>query len=320
MTAASSPLSVVFAGTPEFSATVLESLCKKSDHKLLAVYTQPDRRAGRGRTLRPSAVKVAAQTLDIPVYQPATLSDVQTQEQLAGLGADIMVVVAYGLILPQVVLDMFPHGCVNVHASLLPRWRGAAPIQRAILAGDEETGVTIMQMDAGLDTGDMLAKAAVPIGAQDTAEDVHDRLALAGSELLLHCLDDIADGLSVGQVQDPDLACYAEKLKKQEGLLQWQQAAPVLHRLVRAFTPWPGAFTVFEGANLKVLQVELLAEQTDAEPGLILRASAEGIDVACGQGVLRLLKIQLPGGKPLAAKDFLNARQQVRAGYQLGSG
>jgi methionyl-tRNA formyltransferase len=308
-------LKIIFAGTPEFAASSLAALLD-SEHEVLAVYTQPDRPAGRGRKLTASPVKALALKHNLPVLQPVSLRDEAAQQELAAWKADVMVVVAYGLILPEAVLAAPRLGCINVHASLLPRWRGAAPIQRAILAGDEETGVTIMQMDKGLDTGDMLRIVRCPIEPTDTAGILHDRLADLGASALLDVLTVIAQGNAQPVSQDDSLACYAEKLQKAEAQIDWQQSAEELSLLVRAFNPWPVAFTRLEEKNLRIWLAEALPMAAEAEPGTVLAESREGIDVATGKGVLRVKQLQMPGGKALSAEQFLNAHSLL--GVQLG--
>lgn len=309
-TTKAAPLRIIFAGTPEFAARSLEALLT-TEHEVIAVYSQPDRPAGRGQKLTPSPVKVLAEQHNIPVYQPVTLRDAEAQQQLADLKADLMVVVAYGLILPQVVLDTPRLGCINVHGSLLPRWRGAAPIQRAIYFGDAETGVTIMQMEAGLDTGPMLLKTQLEITATDTAETLHDKLALQGGEALKQAVDALSLGTLVAEVQDDSLSNYAEKLSKAEGELDWNQSAVQLDRVVRAFNPWPVAWTLFNGQPLRIWQAQPEATQSDLPVGTVISSDKTGVLVACGEGALRLKTLQLPGKKALAVADILNSRKDL---------
>ncbi|WP_431483037.1 methionyl-tRNA formyltransferase [Pseudomonas solani] len=310
-------LRLVFAGTPEFAAEHLKALLD-TPHSIVAVYTQPDRPAGRGQKLMPSPVKQLALQHGIPVMQPPTLRDADAQAELKALGADLMVVVAYGLILPQVVLDTPRLGCINSHASLLPRWRGAAPIQRAVQAGDAESGVTVMQMEAGLDTGPMLLKVVTPITADDTGGSLHDRLAALGPQAVVQAIGQLAAGTLVGEVQDDALATYAHKLNKDEARLDWSRPADELERLVRAFNPWPICHSTLGGEPLKVLAAQLGEGQ--GQPGQILAASKDGLTVACGSGALRLTRLQLPGGKPLSFADLFNSRrEQFAAGLVLGA-
>ncbi|ROR34252.1 methionyl-tRNA formyltransferase [Inmirania thermothiophila] len=312
---AASPLRVIFAGTPAFAVPSLEALLG-AGHAVVAVYTQPDRPAGRGRRPRPSPVKEAALAAGLAVRQPRTLRDAAEQAALAALGADLMVVVAYGLLLPPPVLAAPRLGCVNVHASLLPRWRGAAPIQRAILAGDGETGVCLMQMDEGLDTGPVLARAATPIGPEETAGELHDRLAGMGARLLVEALPALARGELAPVPQDEAQATYAEKLAKEEAVLDFARPAEELARRVRAFNPWPVAEArLDDGTRLRVWRARALPGG-GGEPGRVLAAGREGVDVATGRGVLRILELQRPGGRPLAAGDFVNALPL--AGRRLG--
>ncbi|MCE0914409.1 methionyl-tRNA formyltransferase [Pseudomonas sp. NMI760_13] len=307
---------IVFAGTPEFAAEHLKALLD-SPYEIVAVYTQPDRPAGRGQKLMPSAVKALAVAHDIPVYQPQTLRNADAQAELAALKPDLMVVVAYGLILPQVVLDIPRLGCINSHASLLPRWRGAAPIQRAVEAGDAESGVTVMRMEAGLDTGPMLLKVVTPIGADDTGGTLHDRLAEMGPPAVVQAIAGLADGSLQGEVQDDALATYAHKLNKDEARIDWSRPAVELERLIRAFNPWPVCHSTLDGESVKVLAANLSTGQ--GAPGEILSASKDGLVVACGDGALSLTRLQLPGGKALAFSDLFNSRREKFAsGKVLG--
>ncbi|MFG0456691.1 methionyl-tRNA formyltransferase [Shewanella mangrovisoli] len=301
------PLNIIFAGTPDFAARHLQALIN-SHHNVIAVYTQPDRPAGRGKKLTASPVKELAVSHDIPVYQPGSLRKEPAQQELAALNADIMVVVAYGLILPKVVLDTPRLGCINVHGSILPRWRGAAPIQRALWAGDKETGVTIMQMDVGLDTGDMLLKTYLPIEDEDTSATLYEKLALQGPDALLQALEGLANGTLAAEKQDEALANYAEKLSKEEARLDWRKSATQLWQEVRAFNPWPVSYFEHQGNTIKVWQTQVSTSSSNAAPGTIISASKKGIEVATGDGVLTLLSMQLPGKKPLSVADILNAR------------
>lgn len=310
-------LRLVFAGTPEFAAEHLQALLD-TPHQIVAVYTQPDRPAGRGQKLMPSPVKQLALQHGLPVLQPPTLRDPAAQEELRALAPDLMVVVAYGLILPQVVLDIPRLGCINSHASLLPRWRGAAPIQRAVQAGDAESGVTVMQMEAGLDTGPMLLKVTTPITAADTGGSLHDRLAQLGPQAVVQAIAGLAAGTLQGEVQDDALATYAHKLNKDEARIDWNRPADELERLVRAFNPWPICHSTLDGQPLKVLAAE--PAEGRGQPGQILDASKDGLTVACGEGALRLTRLQLPGGKPLAFADLYNSRrEQFAPGQVLGA-
>ncbi|PKH05829.1 methionyl-tRNA formyltransferase [Moritella sp. Urea-trap-13] len=303
------PLRIIFAGTPDFAAKHLSALLN-SEHEVIAVYSQPDRPAGRGKKLKLSDVKQLAVSHEIPVYQPVSLRNEEAQQQLLALNADLMVVVAYGLILPQIVLDT-PHlGCINVHGSLLPRWRGAAPIQRSIWAGDAETGVTIMQMDLGLDTGAMLHKVTCPIAADETSASLYDRLAELGPQGLLETLVQISNNTAVAQVQDDAQANYASKLSKEEANIDWTQSAVAIERQVRAFNPWPVSYTQIAEQNVKIWQASVSEDTTDAQPGTVIAATKLGIQVATGDGVLTLLNLQLAGKKAMPVQDILNARKE----------
>ena len=304
----SAPLKIIFAGTPDFAARHLDALLA-SEHQVTGVFTQPDRPAGRGNKLTPGPVKVLAQTHGIPVFQPKSLRPEENQQLVADLQADIMVVVAYGLILPQAVLSMPRLGCVNVHGSLLPRWRGAAPIQRALWAGDSETGVTNMQMDAGLDKGDMLLKFNCPIGPDDTSASLYNRLAELGPQGLLQTLTMLATNRAQPEVQDNALATYAEKLSKKEARLDWTLPAAQLERCIRAFNPWPVSYFLIDDQPVKVWQATVIPHQ-DKQPGEILHADKQGIQIATADGVLNLLSLQPAGKKPMSAQDLLNSRRE----------
>ncbi|WBG91300.1 methionyl-tRNA formyltransferase [Pantoea piersonii] len=304
----SAPLKIIFAGTPDFAARHLDALLA-SEHQVVGVFTQPDRPAGRGNKLTPSPVKTLAQTHAIPVFQPKSLRPAENQQLVADLQADVMVVVAYGLILPQAVLTMPRLGCINVHGSLLPRWRGAAPIQRSLWAGDSETGVTIMQMDVGLDTGDMLYKLSCPITAQDTSATLYDKLAQLGPQGLLETLSQLADGRAQPEKQDDAQANYAEKLSKEEARLDWQLSAAQLERCIRAFNPWPVSYFLIEDQPVKVWQATVLPHVAK-QPGEIVTADKHGIQVATAEGVLNLQLLQPAGKKAMSAQDLLNSRRE----------
>jgi methionyl-tRNA formyltransferase len=310
-------LRIVFAGTPGFAVPPLEAL-HAAGHEIAAVYTQPDRPAGRGQTLTVGPVKQRALELGLPVEQPATLKAEAAVQRLRDRAPDLMVVVAYGLILPQAVLDVPRLGCWNIHASLLPRWRGAAPIQRAILAGDARTGITIMQMDAGLDTGPMLLVREVPIGPGECAGELHDRLSRVGAEAIVAAVSEWQAGRITPRPQPAEGASYAAKLRKEEARINWSQPAAAIARQVRAFNPWPVAETTWEGQQLRVWQAECVpgADTADAAPGTVLEGSAGRIIVATGDGALSLLQVQAAGRRVLSAAQFLNA--QSLDGTRLG--
>lgn len=310
-------LKLIFAGTPDFAARHLAALLS-SDHEVVAVYTQPDKPAGRGQKLTASPVKELALAHDLPVYQPASLRNEAAQAELAALGADLMVVVAYGLILPKAVLDTPRLGCLNVHGSLLPRWRGAAPIQRAIWAGDAETGVTIMQMDVGLDTGAMIRKVSCPIAFDETSASLYDKLAELGPQALVDTLNAMAAGETAAEAQDDGLANYAQKLSKEEARIDWSMEAVAIERCIRAFNPWPISWFEAAEQTIKVWQAEVIDSDHGQSAGTLLKADKQGIDVATGKGVLRLLTLQPPGKKAMSVPDLLNSRRDwFEPGTQL---
>ncbi|MBI1424082.1 MAG: methionyl-tRNA formyltransferase [Gammaproteobacteria bacterium] len=313
-------LKIIFAGTPEFAAVALADLLGHG-HQIVAVYTQPDRPAGRGRKLVASPVKQLALEHQLPVEQPESLKkDPAAIENLRSYAPDVMIVAAYGLLLPQSVLDIPTYGCLNIHASLLPRWRGAAPIQRAILAGDKETGITIMQMDAGLDTGAMLLKIPVAIGDTTTAGELHDQLAATGGQAILKTLDDLAAHNLQPQAQDPALATYAKKLDKHEAWIDWSQPAQQIDRQIRAFNPWPVAQTQIDDKILRIRQAQPLNTSSNKPAGTIVQVNSDSVDVACGTNQLRLLDGQLPGGKPMRMADLLNGHAALfSVGKQFSS-
>ncbi|MRS17475.1 methionyl-tRNA formyltransferase [Enterobacteriaceae bacterium RIT691] len=305
----SESLRIIFAGTPDFAARHLDALLS-SGHQVVGVFTQPDRPAGRGKKLMPSPVKVLAEEKGLPVFQPASLRPQENQQLVADLNADVMVVVAYGLILPKAVLEMPRLGCINVHGSLLPRWRGAAPIQRSLWAGDAETGVTIMQMDVGLDTGDMLHKLACPITAEDTSGSLYDKLADLGPQGLIETLKQLANGTARPEVQDDALVTHAEKLSKEEARVDWSLSAEQLERCIRAFNPWPMSWFEIDGQPVKVWQASVIHSPCDALPGTIVDANKLGIQVATGDGILNLHSLQPAGKKAMSAQDLLNSRRE----------
>ncbi|MGE6195063.1 methionyl-tRNA formyltransferase [Aeromonas media] len=310
-------LKLIFAGTPDFAARHLAALLS-SDHEVVAVYTQPDKPAGRGQKLTASPVKELALAHSLPVYQPASLRNEAAQAELAALGADLMVVVAYGLILPKAVLDTPRLGCLNVHGSLLPRWRGAAPIQRAIWAGDAETGVTIMQMDVGLDTGAMIRKVSCPIASDETSASLYDKLAELGPQALVDTLNAMAAGDTAAEAQDDALANYAQKLSKEEARIDWSMEAVAIERCIRAFNPWPISWFEVAEQTIKVWQAEVIDSDHGQSAGTLLKADKQGIDVATGKGVLRLLTLQPPGKKAMSVPDLLNSRRDwFEPGTQL---
>lgn len=303
-------MKIIFAGTPDFAATHLQALI--SQHEVVAVYTQPDRPAGRGKKLNASPVKLLAEQNSLPIYQPQSLKDPEQQTILANLQADIMVVVAYGLILPQVVLDAPRLGCINVHGSILPRWRGAAPIQRAIEASDKETGVTIMQMDAGLDTGAMLTITRCPIEPSETSGSLYDKLAALGAPALLSTLDKLKAGTAVAVAQDNEQSTYAKKIDKAEALIDWSQPAIIIDQRIRAFSPFPAAYTEIEGLRVKIWAAQTSTQQLGT-PGEIVAADDNGLLVGCGQGSLLLTEIQLAGKSRMPVSEILRSRVELFA-------
>jgi len=294
---------LIFAGTPEFAAVALAALIE-AGHDIILVLTRPDRPAGRGMRLTPSPVKQMALQHGLNVQQPAALKDAEAQAQLAAINADVMIVAAYGLLLPPAVLALPRLGCLNIHASLLPRWRGAAPIQRAILAGDPETGITIMQMDSGLDTGGMLLRAALPIADEDTAQTLHDKLAVLGASSIVSALRQLEQGTLRAQPQDDSAATYAAKLSKAEGLVDWRKSAAEIARAVRAYNPFPVAQARLRAETWRIWQAQV-AQRSEGSPGEILQADRDGVLVRCGEGALLLKELQKASGKRLPASSFL---------------
>lgn len=308
--ASTGTLRIIFAGTPDFAATSLQALIETRQN-LVAVYTQPDRPAGRGRRLHASPVKKLAERAAIPVHQPACLKHKAEQEKLAALEPDLIVVVAYGLLLPPSVLAIPKLGCINVHASLLPRWRGAAPIQAAILAGDDVTGITVMQMDAGLDTGDMLFKQSCKINSNETGSKLHDRLAKLGAESLLKVLPDLTTYHEVAEKQDDSKASYAGKIEKQQAAIDWHHSAGDIALMVLAFNAWPVAYSEINDMRVRIWQAKPVDQPTNAQPGTIINCSNQSIDIACGKGVLKLTNIQLPGAKAMPVSAVLNSKRDL---------
>ena len=304
-------MKIIFAGTPDFAARHLQGILDEAHHQVVAVYTQPDRPSGRGKKLTPSPVKALAERHNIPVYQPLSLRDEQAQLELARLNADIMVVVAYGLILPQVGLDTPRLGCINVHGSILPRWRGAAPIQRAVEAGDATSGVTIMQMDAGLDTGPMLKISECRLADDETSASLYEKLARLGVPALLESLHQLASGTATATAQDDAQSTYATKIDKSEAQIDWRAPASDIARKVRAFNPAPVAFTLLNGERLKIWLANALDQPANGAPGTIAATSGSGLLVNCGQGQLNITQAQLPGKARMEMAAILNGRAEL---------
>ncbi len=303
-------LNIIFAGTPAFAAFALQALID-SPHNIIAVYTQPDRKAGRGLKLTESPVKALALAAHLPIFQPASLKNPTEQEQLADLKPDVLVVAAYGMLLPSAVLCIPRLGCVNIHPSLLPRWRGAAPIQRTIFAGDKKTGVTIMLMDEGLDTGPILMQRECAMDEDETSQTLHDKLATMGASALIETLNLMAADNIQPIEQNNDHTTYANKISKEEALIDWAQPAMELEWEVRAFNPWPVAYTTWQEQALRIWQAKAVTGDQHAKPRTILYAAHDGIDIATGNGALRLLQVQLPGGKIISVSDFYNAHRDA---------
>ena len=310
------PLRIIFAGTPDFAARHLQALIQ-SEHQIVGVYSQPDRPAGRGKKLKASEVKELALEHNLPVFQPQSLKNDEALAELTSLNADIMIVVAYGLILPKAILEAPRLGCLNVHGSILPRWRGAAPIQRAIWAGDEQTGATIMQMDEGLDTGDMLHISRCPISTTETSASLYTKLAELGPDALIETINKLANGEITREPQDDELANYAKKLSKEEADIDWSMSALQIERNIRSFNPWPMCFTQMGGQTVKIHQAQVMLQSGD--PGQILSSDKNGVVVACGEHALCITQLQPQGKKPMAINDFLNGRSDwVTPGTILG--
>ncbi len=310
------PLRIIFAGTPEFAGKHLECLInmiKQSHHELVAVYTQPDRPSGRGRKLQPSPVKILAEANSIPVYQPESLKTFEVQDQLEKLKPDLMIVVAYGLILPQFVLDIPVHGCINVHGSLLPKWRGAAPIQHSLMSGDKKTGITIMQMDKGLDTGDMLLKSSIPVTEDDTSATLYEKLASLGRKSLPLVINQIAENKLNRVKQDESLASYAHKITKEEGKIDWRLPSFQVSCHIRALNPWPVAWTTLKDEIIRLWEVSVVDIDTSEAPGTIIKADKKRIIIACGQQAIVVNRLQLAGKRAMSTQDVLNSRREFFA-------
>ena len=311
---------VIFAGTPDFAATHLQAILEDDRYQLVAIYTQPDRPAGRGKKITQSPVKKLALANDIQLEQPASLTDIKTQETIARLEADVLIVVAYGLILPQAVLDIPRLGCINVHGSILPKWRGAAPIQRAIEAGDRETGVTVMQMDVGLDTGPMLTTSQCTIDDKETSASLYSKLAVLGAQALINTLEKMRSGTAVGIAQDSTQSSYADKIAKQESLIDWSASVPEIERRVRAFNPFPAAYSLVNGQRIKIWLASADSREYHGVPGEILSADNDGLLVKCGNGALLISTIQLAGKSKMYVAEALKSRASLFSpGNRLGT-
>ena len=311
---------VIFAGTPDFAATHLQAILDDDRYQLVAIYTQPDRPAGRGKKITQSPVKKLALANDIQLEQPASLTDIKTQETIARLEADVLIVVAYGLILPQAVLDIPRLGCINVHGSILPKWRGAAPIQRAIEAGDRETGVTVMQMDVGLDTGPMLTTSQCTIDDKETSASLYPKLAVLGAQALINTLEKMRSGTAVGIAQDSTQSSYADKIAKQESLIDWSASVTEIERRIRAFNPFPAAYSLVNGQRIKIWLASAVSRDYPGVPGEILSADDDGLLVKCGNGALLISTIQLAGKSKLCVAEVLKSRASIFSpGTRLGT-
>ena len=311
---------VIFAGTPDFAATHLQAILEDDRYQLVAIYTQPDRPAGRGKKITQSPVKKLALANDIQLEQPASLTDIKTQETIARLEADVLIVVAYGLILPQAVLDIPRLGCINVHGSILPKWRGAAPIQRAIEAGDRETGVTVMQMDVGLDTGPMLTTSQCTIDDKETSASLYSKLAVLGAQALINTLEKMRSGTAVGIAQDSTQSSYADKIAKQESLIDWSASVTEIERRVRAFNPFPAAYSLVNGQRIKIWLASADSREYHGVPGEILSADNDGLLVKCGNGALLISTIQLAGKSKMYVAEALKSRASLFSpGNRLGT-
>jgi len=311
---------VIFAGTPDFAATHLQAILDDDRYQLVAIYTQPDRPAGRGKKITQSPVKKLALANDIQLKQPASLTDIKTQETIARLEADVLIVVAYGLILPRAVLDIPRLGCINVHGSILPKWRGAAPIQRAIEAGDRETGVTVMQMDVGLDTGPMLTTSQCTIDDKETSASLYPKLAVLGAQALINTLEKMRSGTAVGIAQDSTQSSYADKIAKQESLIDWSASVTEIERRIRAFNPFPAAYSLVNGQRIKIWLASAVSRDYPGVPGEILSADDDGLLVKCGNGALLISTIQLAGKSKLCVAEVLKSRASIFSpGTRLGT-